>query len=227
MHVKYSMSFEGNTKIFFFDEPELCPQCKFAIKPQALSHNAYRSNEGELFLCVTHLCKNCYQPFLAFYHCTHSKEKGGYVSELIYIDPTRFERQSFEPCVESLSPSFVEIYNQALGAESAKLDQISGVGYRKALEFLIKDYLIHLNPEDADTIKRMDLGNCIANKVSNERIKTVASRSAWIGNDQTHYVQRFEDRDVQDMKKFIDACVYWVAMELITEDALSMEKRDR
>ncbi len=227
MNTKFTMTFDGSTKTFFCDEPEICPQCKHAIKPQVLSYMPYYNNEGQVFLCATYLCKNCYQPFLAFHRCTSSRERGGYTSNLVYVDPTRFEKKSFQPCIASLSPDFVEIYNQALAAESSSLNQISGVGYRKALEFLIKDYLIHLNPEETETIKRMELGNCIANKVSNDRIKAVASRSAWIGNDQTHYVQRFEDRDVQDMKNFIDACVYWISMELITEDALSMEKKDR
>lgn len=227
MIVTHNLSYPRGSTKFIFDEPELCPQCKHAINPQSLSYNVYSDNTGAFLLCATYLCKNCYQPFLAFHHCHPAVSSGGYECALVYVDPTRFERHAFEPCIMSLSPSFVEIYNQALAAESAKLDQISGVGYRKALEFLIKDYLIHLKPEDADAIKKMELGNCIANKVSNDRIKAVASRSAWIGNDQTHYVQRFEDRDVEDMKKFIDACVYWIAMELITEDALSMEKKDR
>lgn len=38
-----------------------------------------------------------------------------------------------------VSPQFVEIYNQAKAAESFQLDQITGLGLRKALEFLIKD----------------------------------------------------------------------------------------
>ena len=61
--------------------------------------------------------------------------------------------------------------------------------------------------------------------MSNERLKTVASRSTWLGNDQTHYTQRFENRDISDLKKFIDATVYWVSMELITEEALSITKQ--
>ena len=36
---------------------------------------------------------------------------------------------------------FLTIYNQSLSAEDNNLDQIAGIGYRKALEFLIKDYL--------------------------------------------------------------------------------------
>lgn len=48
----------------------------------------------------------------------------------------------FSEIINSISPQFVLIYNQAYYAEQTNLDQICGVGYRKALEFLIKDYLI-------------------------------------------------------------------------------------
>ena len=47
----------------------------------------------------------------------------------------------------------------------------------------------------------------------------------WLGNDQTHYTQRFENKDISDLKNFIDATVYWVSMELITEEALSITKQ--
>ena len=205
----------------WFQEPEECPICKKAIKPQELAARGYKGSAGKLFLGIMYLCKSCYHSFIAFHDASDS------YATILYLEPNRYAERQFDAQIKDLSPQFVKIYNQALAAESAKMDEIAGMGYRKALEFLIKDYLIHLDPADMDTIRRMELGNCIANKVSNDKIKTVASRSAWIGNDQTHYVQRFEDRDIKDLKQFIDACVYWISMELITEDALSMEKKDR
>jgi hypothetical protein len=40
------------------------------------------------------------------------------------------------------SGDFLEIYRHAAFAEGDALDQICGPGYRKALEFLIKDYIV-------------------------------------------------------------------------------------
>ena len=66
--------------------------------------------------------------------------------------------------------------------------QICGTGYRKSLEFLIKDYLISTLPEDQhEAIKNKFLNNCIRDNISNINIKTVASRAVWLGNDETHY----------------------------------------
>jgi hypothetical protein len=36
-----------------------------------------------------------------------------------------------------VSPTFVEIYNQSLAAEAMRLSQLTGIGLRKALEFLV------------------------------------------------------------------------------------------
>lgn len=41
------------------------------------------------------------------------------------------------------------------------------MGYRKALEFLVKDYAIFLNQEDEDKIKNASLSSCINNYIDN------------------------------------------------------------
>ena len=98
------------------------------------------------------------------------------------------EKRTFSNIISELSPNFCEIYNQAYIAEQTNLMQICGTGYRKSLEFLIKDYLISTLPEDQhEAIKNKFLNNCIRDNISNINIKTVASRAVWLGNDETHY----------------------------------------
>lgn len=48
--------------------------------------------------------------------------------------------KEFDSEIQEISPSFVKIYNQALAAEELNLSEIAGMGYRKSLEFLIKDF---------------------------------------------------------------------------------------
>lgn len=55
-----------------------------------------------------------------------------------------------------------------------------------------------------------------------KNVKLLAERSAWIGNDEAHYIRKQEDRNVSDLKVFIQACVYFIAMTLVTDDAASM-----
>ena len=81
-------------------------------------------------------------------------------------------RKQFSETINRVSAEFSEIYNQAFYAEQVSLNQICGAGYRKSLEFLIKDYLLSsLSEDDAEKkerIKKKFLGNCIAEDVSNE-----------------------------------------------------------
>ena len=45
-------------------------------------------------------------------------------------------KRVFSNTIRKVSPDFEKIYNQAYHAEQIHLDQICGVGFRKALEFL-------------------------------------------------------------------------------------------
>jgi hypothetical protein len=121
---------------------------------------------------------------------------------LVGIASAQPELQTFEPGILALSPSFGDIYHQAQAAEQSGLDQIAGLGYRKALEFLVKDYLIRENPSEAETIKQTLLGQCIS-RFKDERIRTAVERAVWLGNDEAHYVRRWQGMDIDDLKRII------------------------
>lgn len=98
---------------------------------------------------------------------------------------------------------------------------ICGTGYRKSLEFLIKDYLISITPEDQhETIRNKFLNNCIRDNISNINIKTVASRAVWLGNDETHYTRKWEDKDINDLKSIIELTLHWIESEIRTQKLL-------
>lgn len=130
--------------------------------------------------------------------------------------------KDFSEMINSISSEFAKIYNQAYHAEQMELDQICGVGYRKALEFLIKDYLIskESDKQKIENIKKKFLNNCIQDDVQNENIKEVAKRAVWLGNDETHYVRIWADKDVQNLKQLIELTVRWIENEIETERVL-------
>lgn len=200
----------------------VCPVCKANISPFPLYAFAYDVGYCVQHACVLNYCTGCHAPFISTYEV--SADGSGNSCEINYIgsEPNRFVKQDFDNKISELSPQFDKIYNQALAAESSGLDEIAGLGYRKALEFLIKDYAIHEYQDEAESIKSKPLVQCIKNYISADNIKTLAERSAWIGNDEAHYIRKQEDRDVSDMKSFIQAIVYFIGMMLITEDAASM-----
>ena len=131
----------------------------------------------------------------------------------------------FPQQLKQLSPQFVKIYNQAELAENTGLTEICGIGYRKALEFLIKDYAIHKKPDASEEIKNKPLVKCIEQYIDSNSIITLAKRSAWIGNDETHYVRKHEELDFTDMKTFIEAAQYFISMDLVVEKAASISPK--
>ena len=58
------------------------------------------------------------------------------------------------------------------------------------------------------------LSPCINTYIDNPRIKTLATASAWIGNDETHYVRKHEDYNLEHLKIFISATVSFINSEL-------------
>ena len=183
-----------------------CPFCHSIIVPNYL----FVDRDVLFASCPNEDCRN---------HFALCLEKGKYTKVVPNAIP---KCRSFSEIVNALSANFVTIYNQAYHAEQARLDQICGVGYRKALEFLIKDYLIskESDQQTIENIKKKFLGNCIQENVQNDNIKEVAKRAVWLGNDETHYVRVWEDKDVQYLKKLIDLTVRWIENEIETEQVL-------
>ena len=205
MHV--SAAIYSDDEFFYLSAFEYCPACKntFVSKYKLTGYSTPHTNEP-------HKIKS-----------TNGSHM--FSGELISCEPNKFSKQVFDERIINLSPQFDKIYNQALAAETMSLDEIAGLGYRKAMEFLVKDFAIHKNPENTADIKKQPLAQCIKNYISSEDIKTLAERCAWIGNDEAHYVRVQEDRDVSDMKSFIQAMVFFISMILITEDAASMSPK--
>jgi hypothetical protein len=109
----------------------------------------------------------------------------------------------------------VKISAQAQTAEDQGLDEIAGPGFRKALEFLIKDYAISLTTDEAvkDEIRKILLNTVITKYLSGEKLPIVSKRAAWLGNDETHYERRWVGKDLEDLKKLISAVEHFIAME--------------
>lgn len=109
----------------------------------------------------------------------------------------------FPESIRVLSPGFCEIYEQANDAESYRLSEVCGLGYGRALEFLVKDYAKAVRPDDAPQIETTSLGRCISTYITDLGIQEAARLATWLRNDQAHYVRRFHDKDVPDLKRLI------------------------
>jgi hypothetical protein len=203
--------------------PDTCPVCHHAIEVKttgvaALDQSDWTSPHAKLEIVYRCPRKQCARLFIGRFQ--HVQLAGGrsFTQDfaLRALVPTEPRRPDTPAEVVHVSPAYAQIYAQASAAEAFGLDQIAGVGYRKALEFLIKDYCITENEADETAIKSEPLGQTINNRVADANVRQCAKLAAWLGNDETHYERRWEDKDIKDLKILIQLTVNWIRSVLLT-----------
>ncbi|MDF7821386.1 DUF4145 domain-containing protein [Runella sp. MFBS21] len=196
---------------FLFDFPKECPHCHSKIQPIPifLYHGRVEFSYA-LLSCPDE--KNCNMPFIAFYKNAQHDH-----NQFIFQNQTsfgRFKNKDFSEIIKNISPKFCQIYNEAYIAEQHDLLEICGVGYRKALEFLIKDYLILQFTDKSEQIANDHrLQKVINDFITNDNIKNSATKAFWLGNDEAHYVRKWQNKDLKDLKQFIYLSISWIELE--------------
>ena len=192
--------------------PSDCPFCHKKITPNYLFGRAYSNTLDLTLVCPNEECK---RSFIAYYGLNHNH------NTYYFLNTTSIGNligKEFSEVINDISKDFTIIYNQAFSAEQQNLTEICGVGYRKALEYLIKDYIILNKPTETEKVQKKMLGSCISEYVDDNRIKTVSKRAVWLGNDETHYVRKWEGKNLEDLKKLIELTIHWIEMEKLTKD---------
>ncbi|WP_270390488.1 hypothetical protein [Blautia massiliensis (ex Durand et al. 2017)] len=206
----------GKQEYSLVEYASVCPFCNHVLSPTVLyasliEYDDYEKNKVSLL----NYCSNCDNEFMSSH--SYDPEDDGYLCTS--TAPAQFVEHVFSDKLQSLSPQFVKTYNESLHAESLDLTSICGMGYRKALEFLIKDYAISKNPDSKSIIEQLPLSKCIDTYIPEDRLKTLAKASAWLGNDQTHYVQKHSTHGLKELKQFINAFVTFIDADLAFQDA--------
>lgn len=222
-----SVKYRDTTSSAEIDTPNKCPHCGETMTPyvyHGFSEFEYLDDNreiGVLAQCTFSDCNNFFALGYVYRRVTiDGYARGKFILKKYSYSPPL--SVSLPENIEFVSEKFVEIYKQSVEAESNGLDQIAGVGYRKATEFLIKDYAIRINPNDKDSIEKMFLGNVIKKYLSDfPKLQSLATASTWIGNDETHYIRRHEDKDINDMKRFTLSAAQFIAADYDADMAIN------
>jgi hypothetical protein len=210
LEINYSDYQNASGRCKISDKPDTCPICGHNIDPVIccayMRGSAVDRNLEIVFKCPN---KDCKHLFVAYYSLPYTQRTGQYFVLSLSTLPLKIDHKEFGGIIDEISAQFSRIYNQAMLAESNGLDQVCGCGYRRALEFLVKDYLIHLSAEKEEEIKNLWLGQAIQ-RIDDENIRTCAERAAWLGNDETHYVRVWEGKDIEHLKDLIGLVVNWI-----------------
>lgn len=181
---------------------------KYIAKYKSISNNEIVCTSG-----VWEHITNCFTEWIKDVQSDYTQKLKNNINNKINI--MQYEE------IKVYSESFVRIYNQALQAEKTGLDEICGLGYRKAFEFLIKDYLL-LNKESTfhTNIINSKLQSCIKDYIEDSNIKLIAERAVWLGNDHTHYIVKWKDKTLNDLKDLIHITTEWIVLTEKTKKKL-------
>lgn len=191
--------------------PDICPHCHIKCDPKLLtyynSQNEYfESCHYNIWICPN---KECKRHFIAEYTFQENYPAfNRFINGIIQSPewPTVIQEllSGFE--LEAIPSKFIDTYLQALIAESKGLNEIAGMGFRKSIEYLVKDVAARDFPDNKEEIKKLFLGDVIKNFYTGE-IKELLERATWLGNDQSHYFKLFEEYDVETLKELIGLIV--------------------
>jgi len=219
----------GGEEVIFVDAmPDQCPLCHVSVTP--MDQGASVSFERGGLPCVERLLRcpsqKCLRLFIARYFRTQPQTTTYFLHSCVPVEVKSITQSA---TISKVSPDFCCIYGEAYKAEQYGLPLVAGPGYRKALEFLIKDYIIgQLKETDAAKlavekakVEKTLLGTCIRDYVKSDQIKEIAKRAAWLGNDETHYIRKWGDKDLKDLKKLISLTLHWIEIETLTLEVIT------
>lgn len=208
----------GETFLCKIDFPDTCPHCNYAIEP-TLQSCFYTTKNKTTIIYTLFFCPKCKSCFTALYKSTSVCKNAYFKTKNTITYPSPLNKTNFSNNIAKISPQFVNIYKQSEITEQSDLTDVTGIGYRKALEFLIKDFSIFLHPEKKYIIEKASLSVCIKEYINDPKISTLATACAWLGNDETHYVRKHEDYNINNLKTFMKSLVAYIDAYIAYLDA--------
>lgn len=184
--------------------PKTCPHCHREILPNVITEYC-DDTSGSLF-CNCDLCK---KTFLIYVEKLYKSPK----KNNIVIYPRSIDYLNLSDIIYQISSRFVDIYNQAMITNNMKLNLVSGPAFRKAFEYLVKDYAIYKNPKSANKIKSYKVIKVINEFLNFEPLNLLLEASNIIGNDETHYEKRYDELSVEELIQFINSIIKYIDYE--------------
>lgn len=191
------------------EAPDDCPSCgRLIVFNTITSSHTDQKNELQVVLkCTNQICNS----FLLLWYDTIDRR----LPKLRKTEPPNLTQDAISKHIAVISPEFITIFNESREAKERGLTQVAGPAYRKAFEFLIKDYAKSLTSDlqkHAD-IEKLFAGNVVNQFITDTRIQAVAKRALWLGNDETHYLRKWVQQNIDDLINLIRLTMHWIEIE--------------
>lgn len=215
--------------VFDLQYEGICPHCKHNIHPslEAWAGSIYQNfstNELPEEIYATLSCPHCHKFYFEIFESCHYLSLDRHAYKSINVYPTPTPKIELPADIITDYPKFKEIYTEAATAEQNKLFEICGMGYRKALEALVKSYALEISPNESEAIYKEPLMATIK-RFPSDKISTLAQAAAWLGNDQTHFVVKHPEYDLEQLKTFIKALCQFIQYEKDFQKAIQLTQK--
>lgn len=210
------------TTILYYDNleldvPKVCPHCHKEMLPTIVSKSEITKSGNQKVFALLLRCHICSSFYAAEY--IYSNRSGNINQTLVPYHYSPTVDLDIPSNIKEISENFESIYTQSETAYQLNLKQIAGMGYRKSIEFLIKDFLIFLNPKDTDKILKLTLDNAIS-QIDNEKLQNLARMTNYLANDQVHIRTLHPTKDIDDLRDFLKNLVLLISFEINYHDGL-------
>lgn len=182
-----------------------CPHCHQSSSCEIFTPGIATNRDDVNFIVQ---CTACEKIFFTKY-----RMRADYTLIPLSTFPNSSFQNHFPKEVALISPKFIEIYEQAITAKNSNLNELVGIGLRRAFEFLVTDYIKNvLLDEPKKTLEQ---------KIEQIDVRNVNVHSTlirWVGNDTTHTKVTHPEFSVDDMIKSIEIVVYYLHSEYISNE---------
>lgn len=198
---KYMFGVNENDSDFNIQRPLFCPICGKEQVPEIIDRKLFLQNRNRRYGAICYRCSSCNEYYVVTYDINR---KDRFCSGYTFCPQPSFDKYT-DNDLEALSPRYVEASQQALNAESRGDIELAAIGYRFALECLVKDYAIKELKQPVDEVKGKALYNSLWDYLSEQKELLKSSDVVRIlGNDYAHYDRKYPQYDFSVLKQYFE-----------------------
>ena len=206
----FGTTFAASALDFALQKPMLCPICGAYVDSTRVDSKLFpeigESNMG----FVKYRCTHCEKGYIVAYEY----DKQAKTTSFRGFFPSMTEVLESKSLID-LSPGFENYYNQAARAEKAGDLDLAAIGFRTALECLVKDYAIKELHKDREEVVSKKLFGAIGDYLGERELVATADVVRILGNDYTHYERKYPQHDYELLKSYLQIFMKLVETKLM------------
>ena len=196
-----------------YDKPSVCPHCGLGMDGQTISPSFVDFDNGDKLMVQVCCCTACRRYY--FFAVLLNRETRQ--SRFVFLYP-QYEYMYFNKNLNRVSPRFMSMYNQALRCEGNGDTEIAAIGYKAALDILVKDYAINMLKVNKDSVKNKNVFTAIKEYLGTSDIIKSEEAVRALTSEYAYYEGAYPMYDFVLLKLYMDIFIKYVETKVITNE---------